>query len=294
MDANRKQFIFIIKLACVLLFFGRGWQHFFWDAPFRTVLWNEDLLKGLVESMSSMTWKEYVTSPSVDTFIGGMTRAFGVFYFICAIAVPFITENTKKLGAILIAGSCSLGLLYFLMFMEKFFYVGMLIEHALQFGAPLILYVALFSKNFYNRYQNAFKSLVALTFVGHAMFALGIHPVPGHFIDMIINVFGMSEGAARGFLLTAGTLDVLFAVLLFFQKTERAALIFMIFWGAVTSLARIVAHLDHELMALTSHEWVHETLLRAPHFMVPLAMYLLLSEQKKAGQAGQYISSNSF
>jgi hypothetical protein len=109
---------------------------------------------------------------------------------------------------------------------------------------------------------------------------------------MVINVFGMSEASARGFLITAGTLDILFAVLIFFQKTERAALIFMIFWGAVTSLARIVAHLDHELMSMSSHQWVHETLLRFPHFMVPLAMYLYLLEQKKAGETGQYINSN--
>lgn len=292
MSNSRRQFILLLKISCVLLFFGRGWQHFFWDAPFRTVLWNEDLLKGLVESVSSMSWKEFVTSMAVDSFITGLTRAFGVFYFLCAAVVFFLSENNKKLGLVLIAGSSALGLLYFLMFMEKFFYIGMLIEHALQFGAPLILYVALYSQNFYNRYQNAFKALIAMTFIGHAFFALGIHPVPGHFIDMVINVFGMSETAARGFLITAGTLDILFGVLIFFQKTERAALVFMIFWGAVTSMARIVAHLDHELMAMSSHQWVHETLLRFPHFMVPLAMYLYLSEQKKAGQAGQYITSN--
>jgi hypothetical protein len=292
MDFHKKHFILILKISCVLLFLGRGWQHFFWDAPFRTVLWNEELIKGLVEGLTSMSWKEYVTSTSVDSFISGLTKSFGIFYFFCAAIVPFLTESTKKIGAILIAGSSALGLLYFLMFMEKFFYIGMLIEHALQFGAPLILYVALYSQNFYNRYQNAFKTLISLTFVGHALFAIGFHPVPGHFIDMIINVFGMSESAAKGFLITAGTLDIVFAILLFVHKTERIALIFMIFWGAVTSLARIVAHLDHEQMALTSHEWVHETILRAPHFLVPLAMYLVLSQQKKAGQAGQYLTSN--
>ncbi|MCO4793362.1 MAG: hypothetical protein KC493_06615 [Bacteriovoracaceae bacterium] len=276
----------------MLLFLGRGWQHFFWDAPFRTVLWNEDLLKGLIEGLTSMTWKEYVTSPIVDGYIQGLTRAFGVFYFLMGIVVIFVSENSKKMGKLLLLGSASLMLLVFLMFMEKFFYIGMFIEHALQMGAPLVLYIALYKDNFFNRNQVFFKVLIAMTFIGHAMFAIGIHPVPGPFIDMIINVFGSSESQARSFLILAGSLDILFSILLFFQKTEVVALAFSIGWGLTTAMARIVAHVDHNLIGMSSHQWVMETLYRFPHGLIPLAMFLYLMEQKKAGRTGQSISLN--
>jgi hypothetical protein len=164
--------------------------------------------------------------------------------------------------------------------MQKFFMTGMLIEYASQFCLPLILYVALFKNDFYTRFQTLFKFVVAMTFLGHGLFAVGFHPVPGPFIDMVISVFHVSESWARNFLLFMGVIDIFVCVLIFIPDFDIMVLSFASFWGLTTAMARIVAHINIDLAAMTLNQWVMEVLTRLPHGLLPLAMLIYLKNKK--------------
>jgi hypothetical protein len=281
MDKSRQQFLLILKISCVLLFLGRGWQYLFWDAPLRTLLWNESLLSPIIESFTSMSWKEYVTSLKADAIINIITRIFGVFYLLMAGMSIYLSPTRIKLAKSLLVATGVLFGFTFLYFMEKSFYLGMLIEHATQVGLPWAFYVALTQDNFFTKYFNHFKAMVAMTFVGHGMFAVGIHPIPGQFIDMVITVFGVTEDAAYDFLALAGALDFAAALFIFIPATQLYALGFNIFWGITTAFARFVSHVDFDLLGFTSHQWVLETLYRLPHGLFPLALFLYVKSKKK-------------
>jgi len=126
-----------------------------------------------------------------------------------------------------------------------------------------------------------FSPDISLMFVGHGMFAVGIHQVPGPFVDMGIMVFGMSEANARLFLIFAGSLDFLASLLLFIPRTELYALAFAICWGSITAFARIIANFDIHLAAFSSHQWVMETVYRLPHGLIPLAIFLYLKSKRE-------------
>jgi hypothetical protein len=201
------------------------------------------------------------------------------------IPVTFLADSKSKIPRYTLPlTAVALFFLSFLYYMEKFFYVGMLIEHTIQFGLPIVLYVALYKKNFFEKYLFAFKILIALTFVGHGLFAIGFYPLPGPFIDMVISVFDVSETSAVIFLTIMGGIDLALGFLLFVPYTQSIALLFACFWGTVTALARIVAHLDMNLAMVSLHQWLFEVLTRLPHGLFPLAIFLYLFQKKKTAK----------
>lgn len=279
MQLVEKRLLTLIKIACFFLLLGRGLQLTFWDGPLRVFFWNEGLLSPLVEFITPWKWHEYVTHPAVDSFINFLTRALGLFLLGCAFLVPIITQGHKKLAKVYIVASGILTLVFFLMFVGKNFAIGMLIEHALQAGTPLLLYLTIFGKVSPPKWVRLLKILIACTFVGHALFAVGFHPRPGHFIDMILSVFPVQEHTAVGLLNIAGFLDIVTSIMLFIPRLSLVALTFQIFWGFTTAFARIVAHFDTNL-GMDTARWLIETIYRFPHGMIPLVLFLYLRSQK--------------
>ncbi len=273
----------ILKISLLFLLLGRSWQHLFWDAPFRVILWNEALLKAPVEFLTSMTWHQYATSKSLDQFIQYFIKGMGLFYGVGLFIVVLIRGDYKKKwqGVYLLLVFMNLLFLAFLGFMEKFFYVGMLFEYMAQVSVPLLVYFAFFREDLLFKYLPLFKLCLALTFVGHGLFAIGYYPVPGHFVDMIVTVIGLTEGQSKVLLKVMGLLDIVAALFLFIRPLLFKALYFMVFWGGVTALARVLAHLDLDQFVFTSHQWVLETLVRVPHALVPLAFIFLERHMKK-------------
>ena len=50
----------ILKLAIVLVFAGRDWQHIFWNVPFRNFFFDEQLLKPIIEEVFAAIEKKAV------------------------------------------------------------------------------------------------------------------------------------------------------------------------------------------------------------------------------------------
>jgi hypothetical protein len=124
---------------------------------------------------------------------------------------------------------------------------------------------------------------VAGTFVGHGLYAAGIHPVPGPFIDMVILHFGVTESSARHMLLLFGLLDfAVGAAMLLPHRLARFFLLYAAIWGGLTALARIGWHFDAGRPGLGWDIWISEVLMRAPHAGIPLWLLLRKPETRAA------------
>ena len=112
------------QVASFCVFAGRSYQHLFHDAPFRTLLWNEGVMRGFVEGSLGMAWTDYVRSPVVDAFIQNSITSFGWWYLALAILVVFIEYVPKWATKLLWLGSFSLVFLASLYMLEKFNHIG--------------------------------------------------------------------------------------------------------------------------------------------------------------------------
>jgi hypothetical protein len=266
-------FITVLRIACFCIFAGRAWQYLMWDAPFRALLWDQALMQGVIESITSMTWEEYTSSIIADKYIQLSITMTGWLFAACALLSLFVKSSMKWAKYVLVFGIASIAFLAYLDYKEKFFQVGELMEHAIQLGAPLLLSLAVFSKIDTKKLMLAAKAAVAVTFTGHAMYAWGYYPQPGPFIDMLINILHFNEGFTNDFLKVAAILDVIVAVLIFVPRTSRAALMYCVVWGGLTASARVVSGFDSNFIADTLNQYLFETVFRLSNALIPLWIF---------------------
>lgn len=277
MKSNQRNLLFrLIQLATVAVFFGRAYQHLFWDAPYRSVLWDEVWMSGIVESLSSMSWEEFITSSVIDERIQSSIRLTGWFYLIAGFVALFIKKVPRVLTYLLLIGSFLLVLLAALYCKEKFYSLGQFFEYSLQFLSPIFLFLlskpsAIIS----DKMIWWMKVATALTFTCHGLYAVNFYPLPGLFVEMTINILGVGEQTARQFLLGAGIMDFITSVLIFFPyRVSKYALLYMFLWGLATALARIWAHFYIDYPWECLHQWWQETFYRFCHFLIPLVIFL--------------------
>ncbi len=276
-DLQRK-LISILKISTFLVFLGRAYQHIVWDAPYRSFLWDETLLKEIVENIFGLTWNEYVTSLSIDSAISFSIKTIGVFYLLCAIATLMIKANTKKFGKFfLIGGSFGLFILALLYCKEKFFHVGQFFEYTIQFMSPILLYMVLFTSVEFKKIRLIALIAIALTFSCHGLYAIGYYPRPGSFIDMTLNTLQISEPSAHAMLKIAGVLDFVVAIAIFIPRISYGALVYAFIWGGLTAIARLVGNFHIDFLGNTFSQWTWEMLIRLPHALIPL--FILVTDR---------------
>jgi hypothetical protein len=268
---NQRLFL-LLQIAVVAVFLGRAWQHLYWDAPYRVLLWDEDWMKPIIAGVFRIDWEAYVTDLSIDRGIQNFIRLTGGFYLICALTAVFISRWKRVGVAILWAGSVSLILLALLYCKEKFFHIGQFLEYTLQWASPLFLVFFYKDQVVNQRFVLFAKIAIALTFICHGLYAVGYYPRPGEFLQMTMAILNAEEAGALTFLNTVGVLDFVVGALLFVRgKGSKIALGYCVFWGLATTLARVWAPLAMgaglENILLQS---LHESLYRFPHFLMPL------------------------
>lgn len=110
-------------------------------------------------------------------------------------------------------------------------------------------------------------SLFIIFFV-HGLGCLWLHP---GYIDYMIGAWAtftgsfMDQSVAENILIAIGVIDIIIAVIVLF-KPLRFVLLWMVIWGFLTSLLRIV---DAGVFNYT------EFLIRVPHFILPLVCLIL-------------------
>jgi len=122
------------------------------------------------------------------------------------------------------------------------------------------------------------KIAVAFTFIAHGIFAMGIFILPGHFIDMTIQILGVNETQARLFLHIVGGLDILFSILLFVPKLAKYALLYIIAWGLLTAVARLASGFNPDFILKSFHNYTYLVLYRLPHGLIPLTILFLITK----------------
>lgn len=269
-------FTILLRLSAFTVLLGRAWQHLYWDAPFRALLWDEQLLSGIVENFSTMEWETYITSMAVDNAIGNSIKMFGFFYLFVAILTLFIRQLPRFFYHFLLLSSLALISLALLYCKERFFSIGQFFEYTLQFGSPFFLWWWIRQENpitILPRFIWVLKLAIALTFICHGLYAVGYYPIPVQFMEMTMNILGTSEEASKTFLKTAGVLDFVVATGIFLPwKWSRFLLLYAVLWGFGTTIARVWANFNWEWLDYVLLQWLHESVMRMPHFLIPLVV----------------------
>ncbi len=274
----------LLQLCAFFVLAGRAYQFYFFGAPFRAVLWDESLLSPIVEGVFNIPWYEYAVSETVNYRIEYFTKFAAIILFTGAVVSLFWQRiRAVRIKKISIGASIFiLVLLGICLVKSKNYDPLQFFELSIQFTAPLVL---LFSKDagFINNPRVLFwlKTGIVLTFIPHGLFATGIIYVPGHFIDMTIKILSVSETWARQFLLMAGLLDVMASVFLFLPKLVRYAYLYIIIWGFLTALARLVSGFNAGFIASSFHNFSYLTLYRLPHGLLPLAAFMIYNNHSK-------------
>lgn len=276
MELNRERIpLQLLQLSACAVFLGRAWQHLYWDAPFRALLWDESLLRGIVENVFGWSWQWYVGSPEMDAAIQWLIRGVGGLYLLAAIAVYWRRRAPGISKTLIFVGGLNLIFLAFLETKAHFFYPAQFFEYSLQFSSPFFLLAYRRREVWSSGLILAMKAAIALTFISHGLFAVGYYPRPGYFVEMVMKILSLDQDAAVVLLNAAGILDFMTAAAIFLpRRVAQWALAYMIFWGFATTMARIAAHFYPELWTYTLSRWVHESFFRFPHFLIPALVWL--------------------
>lgn len=156
---------------------------------------------------------------------------------------------------------------------------------ALRFGAPFALAVLLWKPEPRPQWTSrgaewALRFAIAAVFAIHGLEAMWRHP---QFIDLVIgsaNTIGWEPGevAVVRVLIAVAVVDLVVAGLVL-ARPRPPLLIWLAFWGLLTALSRPMAY------GFASYP---EVLIRAPHFLAPLALMALRS---RAGRAPSHVGN---
>jgi hypothetical protein len=272
-------FRYLLSFSAFLIFFGRAYQFFFFGAPYRAIFWDESLLSPVVEGLFNYTWQEYATNLKVNTFIENLTILSSVVFLVSGLLCLFWHQIRFRILKKTILGT-GISLLFFMgicMVKSKNYDILQLFELSIQLIVPLVIFFNTSLKNMdVSRLSKWLKIAVALTFIPHGLFAMGLFYVPGHFIDMTIKILGVNETQATQLLYVVGVLDIMVSIFIFIPKLARLTLVYIIIWGFLTAVARLVAGFNPDFFWSSLHHSTYLTLYRLPHALVPLIIYLIL------------------
>lgn len=276
-ESTTKHVFFLLKLSAASVFAGRAYQHFFWDAPYRELLWDDQLMKPLIEALTPWTWHDYVTNLAVDESIQQWMVAGGIFYLLCAAACLFYDKMPRWVQWPIWVGVIGQVLLALLYMKEYFLHIGQFFEYALQFCAPVFLMVYYKNEAFTPQLVRAMKWATALTFLCHGLYAVGYYPRPGLFTSMTMQILHCSEAFAVNFVTLAGWLDFAVTIGIFLpNKWAKWFLLYAAIWGTLTALARVFGNFYWDFPLASLHEWAYQTVYRLPHGLIPLVLFMTI------------------
>jgi hypothetical protein len=273
-DFSSKE-ISLIKICVFFLFLGRAWQGLFWDLPLRAFFWDQDLLEGVITSLTNDSWQNYVTNKSIniDTFINRLGAFTGFYWLCCAILSLFIRKSWTWPKRILCLASFSLFLLALLYYKDRFYALGQLFEYSIQIAAPLILVYVINGGQNSKNFRFLLKGIIAVTFICHGLYACSFYPLPGIWVQWCLDIlFFQTDVSATQFLLLMGMLDFFAALALFFKFSFKVALWYCIVWGTITALIRVIGNFYINVPLESLHQWAYEMFYRLVHGGIPLLL----------------------
>lgn len=199
----------------------------------------------------------------------------GWLYLVCTILTLTVGKRSWVQMVALLGGSGLLVVLSYAKYVAAQSQLPMFVEHGGQMLMPVLLVMAL---AFGVRHRvTIFTAMVALvmTFAGHGCYALNIWPTPGTFYGITCVSLHVEYETAKTLIRIAGVLDFLICIGIFISPLRRSCALYAAVWGFLTAIARPVAGMSWSLYFWGADQFVHEAVLRAPHFLIPLYLFLI-------------------
>lgn len=279
---NGKIIFRLIQWSTIFVFLGRAWQHLFYDAPWRSLLWDEELMSPLFDILGIL-WEDWIGNVSNDIVISNGIKGVGVYLVISALATLLIKVIPKISRLLIFIGGFYLVILALLYFKAKFFFPAQLFEYAIHSAVPFFLLALVRKEKMTASLLMLMKVAIAFTFISHGLYALNVYPRPANFMEMTMNILHVNETGAIHFLRTAAVLDFISAIAIFIplKKVNKIALIYMSIWGFLTAFARPIGYFYLDFWMQSLHEQVFQAVYRLPHALVPLAVWFYYKQNTK-------------
>ncbi|MCH2180908.1 MAG: hypothetical protein MK108_02790 [Mariniblastus sp.] len=275
----------VLRLAAFFCFAGWTWVHYYWEGPYGVLFWDEHVY-GLAERLG-ISWESFVGSGANDGVIQTVIRQMFWLYLGCAILTLTVRRGAWVQMAFLLFGSGLLSLVAYTKYLSAERQLPMLLEFGGQVLAPAVLVLALALGARHRLTVILAVLAVVMTFAGHGAYAIGWWPTPGNFYGMITKILPVDHETVVGILFTAGVLDFAVCVALCIPVLRRPAALYATCWGLLTALARPWAGMDTTLHYWGADQFVHEAVLRAPHFLLPLYLFLLWRRPPQEARSSQ-------
>ncbi len=286
----QKQLYTIFSIAACAVFIARGIQYYWYDAPFRILVWDENLMQPILEKYFSMSWEDWVSHPENEELIVAFAKKISLLYLAAAACCLLLLTRLAEWRwfkfisySFLWLGFFNLLLLYFLYSKDKNYRPSEFLEFALQWGSPLLVIFYHYIK--INYVENILKVLCVAVFLSHGLLAIGYYPTPVNYISMTMNGLHCSEALAKNFLLLMGILDMVFSIGVFFSKILKISILYFITWGFLTSISRLYCNWYGDMWELSMQQYFHEMLVRVPHFLIPFGLLLVFMSKKSQNAA---------
>lgn len=268
----------ILPLACLrlgafLCFAGWTWAHFYWEAPYGVLLWHDATFE--LATRLGISWEEFVGSGANDGLVQWWVSRMWWLYLACTLLSLTVRTGAWLQMAGLVMGSGLLVILAYTHYMAALFQAPTFVEYSGQILMPVILVMALALGTRQRVTQITAIIALILTFASHGSYALGLWPTPGIFYAMTSLVLGVEYPTAQALLRAAGAVDLLVCIGICLPYTRRASALYASLWGLLTACARPLAGMSWELNYWGADQFLHEALLRAPHFLIPLYLWLI-------------------
>lgn len=286
---NKQTINHLLRISAFLMFLGRFWEHFRWLGPYRDVFYNPSgwVMKS-IRYLTGESLTEVYNNHFYEHLVIYFSKGLGILFLIAGIILLFY-DKLKFLKPIIYAALIGLLFNYYGLLVGKHFDMwGIFFEHASQFIIPIL--VIKYSKQQSYRTVYIAQIAISITFISHGLFAAGYYPQPGHFADMMIIGFGLEENLARLILIIIGWLDFVFGAILLIpfsalnSKWLKALFLtflwYGIIWGFLTAMARFYVPYRQDLFWSNITQDLYEVLIRVPHFMVPLFIWLMWKNRK--------------
>jgi len=278
--------LLVLRIGAFCCFAGWAWVHLYWEAPYGILLWQDGTYQWA--ERFGISWDEFVGTGADDGVVQKWLARIGWLYLLGAALALTVRKKSRIQMLFLIGGSGLLTFLSYAKYVASQRQLPMFVEHGGQMLMPVILVLALAVGVRHRATVTTAIVALIMTFAGHGAYALGyLWPTPANFLGMTTLILHVESTTARGILYVAGVLDVLVCVGVLFPRLRVGAALYAVIWGLLTALARPVAGMSVDLNYWGADQFLHETILRAPHFAIPLYLFLLWKQPGITDAAGK-------
>jgi len=272
--------LLLLQVGAFLCLTGWTWVHFYWSSPIGTLLWGNS--SWTLAQKLGMDWQSFVGTGANDGFVHKVLFVIKWLLLTATAATLVATKKHWPQKALILMGSLLLTIVSYALYVKSQHQLPMFVEHGGQMLMPALFISAL---HFGVRHKLTLTIALAAcitTFIGHGCYALGLWPTPGKFYGMTTIILGTSEAATTTFLRVAGVLDFAICIGLFYDKFRVPSALYAAAWGLATALARPISGMSTELTFWGADQWIHEAVLRSPHFIIPIYLYMLWHKPKES------------